>query len=493
MKGKWLFVLAFAGLGVACSFGVSGAGNRPGAGECVTVNGDRPRVVVMTDGEVDDRCSMVHFLLSTNDLDVQAIIQSNSCFQRHGWSSIHWLEKQIDDYEKAYPNLAVHDAAYPTPDYLRSVCFVGDEDESHIPERYSGAMTRPGEEPRIDPSLWPDTPGSERILELLLDSDPRTLYLCAWGGSNTAARAFWKLREDYPDRYQQALSKVVMYNIWYQDGAGSYIERNFPMVTMLLSYNFSGTWDYDSQRYMDAFVRENLRGKFGDLSTNYVQDVCSEGDSPSFFYLLGNGLRSYENPAFGGWGGQFHPVEGMPNVYVDNDKGSYFRWTEYVNRDFEARLRWCTAEKYEDANHRPRITLESERYMTVHSGDTVKLAARVEDHDGVDAEAIWRSNIGMAMRENRGIRSLEELKDKLDGELKDMVRFSSGVRAFWWQYPEAGTYKGFLDLPPMGPETRFVAPEVSSPETIHLILEATDRDTPPMSAFERVVVTVLPR
>ena len=27
----------------------------------------KPRVIVMTDGEVDDRCSMVHFLLYAND------------------------------------------------------------------------------------------------------------------------------------------------------------------------------------------------------------------------------------------------------------------------------------------------------------------------------------------------------------------------------------------------------------------------------------------
>lgn len=32
---------------------------------------------------------------------------------------------------------------------------------------------------------------------------------------------------------KRSLSKVVMYNIWYQDGAGNYIETNFPDVTMI--------------------------------------------------------------------------------------------------------------------------------------------------------------------------------------------------------------------------------------------------------------------
>ena len=93
----------------------------------------KPRVVVMTDGEVDDRCSMVHFLLYANDMQVDAIIQSNSCFQRKGWSSEPWIEEQLTAYEQLHPNLVVHDPDYPTADALRSVVYVGDEDPDHIP------------------------------------------------------------------------------------------------------------------------------------------------------------------------------------------------------------------------------------------------------------------------------------------------------------------------------------------------------------------------
>ena len=123
--------------------------------------GHMPRVVVMTDAEVDDRCSMVHFLLYSNDMEVAAIIQSNSCYQRHGWSSEPWLAKQLDAYEQVYPNLKVHDPNYPTPDYLRSVVFIGDENPDHV--QLDGSTTRhllPGTEPVIDPTDWPDTPGS---------------------------------------------------------------------------------------------------------------------------------------------------------------------------------------------------------------------------------------------------------------------------------------------------------------------------------------------
>ena len=91
-----------------------------------------PRVIVLTDAETDDRCSMVHFLLYANDMQIDAIIQTNSCFQRKGWSSEPWLEKQINAYAKVYPNLNVHDPNYPTPEYLRRKIYVGDENPEHI-------------------------------------------------------------------------------------------------------------------------------------------------------------------------------------------------------------------------------------------------------------------------------------------------------------------------------------------------------------------------
>ena len=88
----------------------------------------KPRVIAMTDGEVDDRCSMVRFLLYTNDIELLAIIQTNSVYQKHGWVAEKWLDKQVDAYEKAYPNLVIHDPDYPKPDVLRSKLFVGDND-----------------------------------------------------------------------------------------------------------------------------------------------------------------------------------------------------------------------------------------------------------------------------------------------------------------------------------------------------------------------------
>ena len=65
---------------------------------------EKPRVIAMTDGEIDDQCSMIRFLLHANDMEVVAIIQTNSIFQRGGWSNAGWIEKQLDAYEQVYPN-----------------------------------------------------------------------------------------------------------------------------------------------------------------------------------------------------------------------------------------------------------------------------------------------------------------------------------------------------------------------------------------------------
>lgn len=53
---------------------------------------NKPRVIVTTDGEADDRASMVRFLLTANEFDVEEIINSSS--QSHweggkGWNSFH--------------------------------------------------------------------------------------------------------------------------------------------------------------------------------------------------------------------------------------------------------------------------------------------------------------------------------------------------------------------------------------------------------------------
>ena len=59
----------------------------------------KPKVIVMTDGEIDDRSSMIRFLLYTCEIDLKAIIETNSMFQRRGHSGDDWYERQLDAYD----------------------------------------------------------------------------------------------------------------------------------------------------------------------------------------------------------------------------------------------------------------------------------------------------------------------------------------------------------------------------------------------------------
>ena len=103
-------------------------------------------MVVLTDGEKDDWASMVRFLLYTSDFDVDGVIQVNSRWQPNGHSNEHWYETEIDKYEEVYPNLIKHNANYPTPERLRSIMRVGNENKADLaatPSRMKTTNTRP--------------------------------------------------------------------------------------------------------------------------------------------------------------------------------------------------------------------------------------------------------------------------------------------------------------------------------------------------------------
>ena len=63
----------------------------------------------------------------------------------------------------------------------------------------------------------------------------------------------------------------------------------------------------------------------------------------------------------------------------------------------------------------------------------------------------------------------------------------------WWQYYEAGTYKGMIQLEnPFQKKLSFVAPNVDEPSTIHFIFQVTDRGKPALISYKRMIITVIP-
>jgi hypothetical protein len=112
----------------------------------------------------------------------------------------------------------------------------------------------------------------------------------------------------------------------------------------------------------------------GPLGAFYPQPCCIiEGDTPSFLSLMNNGLVSYMNPTFGGWGGRYvwrqpwletrpywtnsrgsrDTVVGIDGKSYTSDQATIWRCREAFQHDFAARMDW-TITDVAQANHNRR-------------------------------------------------------------------------------------------------------------------------------------------
>ncbi|AXB78712.1 DUF1593 domain-containing protein [Novosphingobium sp. P6W] len=434
----------------------------------------KPRVIVLTDvgSDPDDMESMVRFLLYTNEFDVAALVPSTS---RHLKDSVHpeQILKRIDAYEAVLPNLRAHAGGWPSAAALRSAVKPG------RPE-YGMAGVGAGK----------DTEGSRAIVAALDSPDPRPLWICVWGGAVDLAQALWSLRETRPAADVARLAaKLRVYSISDQDNAGPWVRRQFPDVFWIVSltahrhYNLS-TWggiSGDRMYYFEGpdfttvskeWLRENVQiGPLGKLYPSY--EFIMEGDTPSFLYLVANGLGVPEHPDYGSWGGRYGKVSEWDGVWTDTsdlvtgadgrtyqtNKATIWRWRDAFQQDFAARIQWTLQSSFKGANHAPMLTLNGQPgiapvEIVARPGDTVRLsAAGSRDPDG----------------------------DKVDYT--------------WWQYREA---EAVNRSPPVNLQrgdpldTRFIVPEVSEPTRFHVILEARDKGTPALTSYRRAIVSVSP-
>jgi hypothetical protein len=412
------------------------------------------RVIATTDGEIDDRCSMVRFLLYANEWDIQGIIHSSSKFhwkgdQTHkekGWHAVQWLDRQLDAYAQVYPKLKKHDSSYPTPDYLRSQVFVGNI-------AYVG-------------DLREATPGSDHIVQVLLDPDDSPVWLQAWGGSNTIARALKTIQEEHPDRIDEVSRKASLFLIAEQDKTlKEYIHPQWPDLQVLLSdwpsfeaiaYPWKKCQPKELHPYFDkAWMTSNIVEGHGPLCSMYETNkgrFRSEGDTPSFFHVINTGLGSHKHPTYGGWGGRFVSADG---IWKTQDvRGvwphSILRWAKDFQNDWAARADWCIKD-YDQANHPPQVVLSHKNRVVAKPGERLKLDATAStDPDG------------------------------------DRLTFN------WWIYAEAGSYSKSFDIEnSTEPTARLSVPDDALPgNTIHAICSVTDAGEPILTRYRRVIIEV---
>jgi hypothetical protein len=473
-----------------------------------------PRTIVTTDGEIDDVDTFIRMLLYANEYKVEGLVYSSSMWHYKGdgkstlytsempmtkemygkktdlrWAGEHWIQDLLAAYKKVYPNLSKNAKKFPTPEYLLSLVKVGNID-------FEGEMDK-------------ITDGSEWIKAKLLDADPDPIYLQAWGGTNTIARALKSIEEenskkpDWEKLKEKISHKAIIYTILDQDATyKKYIGIHWPKV--LTFYNstqfaaFAYPWkkmiplsmqSYFEGAYMSSKILlnhgalldmyysygdgkkqagdpEHIHGDITKIKNaqwgNFSQyDFISEGDSPAFLQLVDIGLDNLDHPNYGGWGGRFVQSAENPFRYEDGPRSADMnvetrkldnnfpqtRWLKAIQEDLAARADWCI-KPFAQSNHAPVISVKEGNAINAKAGQKIQLHVDGQDPD------------------------------------KNAIEFKA------WCYPEAGT--GIADIELQGKLASIIIPATAKKgETFHFIIEGNDNGSPSLTRYKRVIVTVI--
>jgi len=402
-----------------------------------------------------------------------------------------FIDDVVEAYEKSYPNLKVHDPDYPTPESLKAVICEGNVE--------------------FDSDISKDSPGSDLIKKCLLDDDPRPVYIQVWGGPSTASRALKSIEDEYSgaDNWEEIKAKVSSKAILCLSGCQDtsfpeYVKPNWPDVKVMMlnrgvipiGYGaIRGVSDpSDTVYYAAEWTAENiLRGPLGDNyrvwgdgkqmapndPTDYFGFVgksaaelaaegfwiwtppqrkgnfISEGDTPMFLNLVGNGLRAHENDAWGGWAGRLGELSDREKangytVAFAARRGKDDILPDFVpaaQNSFASRIAWSVTPSYEDANHEPEIS--GPIALSGAPGKTLKLKVKASDPDG------------------------------------------DAITCSWAQY-KVGSYQGDVAVAdPTKAATTVTVPADAKPgDTIHLVLTVQDDGTPTLVHYLRTIITV---
>ena len=494
----------------------------------------RPRIVITADPELDDNNSLIRFLLHSSDLDVEGLIYASSGYHWKGdgkgtkWYvsgreyarfgldtcpcvSWRWAknERFIDDaveaYEKVYPNLKVHDPKYPLPALLKSKIRYGNIE--------------------FDGDISKNSPGSDLIKSLMLDDKPGKLYITAWGGQSTIARALKSIQEEYENTTQweavkkKISRKVVLLPSGDQDDTyAKYIKPYWPDIEYR---QFTGGPNYgygaqlrakpDDSVYMTpTWMKQNVtdRGPLGGLYrvwgdgkqmvkgdrmdyfglTGYTNEQLrkmgyavwmpvqpkgtwlGEGDDFTFMNMLGNGLRAYESGSYGGWGGRA----------INDPKYNPFSTptADTSQQAMAATLSSMTEQLNKSANGFPDFFPAAQRDFAVRLKWSVTPAFSGANHPPV-----------VKIEGPLNVLASPGETIKLNGAVSDPDKDKVAIK--WWQF-QVGTYPGKITISNAdSPQLKLLIPkDAVAGQTIHVVLEANDNGSPALTAYQRVIITV---
>src|SRR5688500_5727575 len=502
----------------------------------------KPRVVVTTDPELDDSNSLIRYLLYSTDFRTEGLVYASSQFHWKGagtgkkWAvpnreyfrfglnlcpceSWRWApgERFIDDavdlYERVYRNLRVHHADYPTPAFLRSKIRWGNVD--------------------FDGDISKDTPGSDLIRDLLLDDDPEPIYVLAWGGASTIARALKSIQERHEGTSgwttvrAKVSRKAILSLSGDQDATyATYIRPNWPDIRTLTAGQGGVGVGYGAFVFASAenapyysvdWTRSNVssRGPFGAhyrvwgdgkqmvkddrfdyfgltgqtaaelRAKGYVVwlpprpkgEFLGEGDTFTYLNLLVNGLNAHREETPGGWAGRVavNPASrGAPPRAGQGGATTSFD-------DFMRRLEQAGPDgpATRPPSPQPNFTPAAQNDFAARMQWSVTPTYAGANHEPVVAV---RGGASISARPGEVVR--------LEGTASDPDGHALAVR--WWRWKDVDTYPGDVSLSePTRLATRLQVPsDATAGQTIQLVLEATDDGRPALTRYQRVVVSV---
>jgi hypothetical protein len=464
----------------------------------------KPRLFVLTDigNEPDDQMSLTRLLLYSNEIDLEGLVATTSCWQREKVSP-EIVQKVLSNYGRIQSNLLKHAGGFPTFDYLSALVKSGQP---------SYGMSAVGKDKL--------TPGAQLLIDAVDRNDPRPLYVSIWGGPNTLAQALFHIRETRrPEEVQQFIAKLRIYAISDQDDSGPWMRHEFRDLFYIVSHSTedgeessSATWTgiagdkyyrnapgADFTTVSNTWLDENVRSK-GFLGETYPYYIfIMEGDTPSFLGLLNNGLASYRNPGWGGWGGRYifrqpfgesqpfwtqggDSFPGKPNsrdtvIGVDgrsytSDQATIWRWRKAFQHDFAARMDW-TLNEFSKANHNPILVVNGDTtkdpiFIKAKVGSTVSLSAQgSKDPDGNKITYDWFYYEEAASAISKAV-SPEEILGKRGEE--------------------------YLNVPPKvrlkGNDLEKVTVVPQAPGVAHIILAVEDDGTPSLTSYRRIILEI---
>jgi len=444
----------------------------------------KPRLIVLTDlsNEPDDEESFVRLLVYSDQFDLEGLIATTSTWLRRNPRE-DLIRRDLAAYAQVRPNLVKHAAAFPPVERLLAVTRTGQTN-------FGMAAVGQGK----------STGGSQRIIEAVDRPDDRPLWVSVWGGPNTLAQALWDVRATRsPAEVDRFIAKLRVYAISDQDDSGAWIRREFSNLFYIVTPSnpatsleyYRATWTgisggrgdqtaagYHFDLVDNPWLETNVIRNHGPLGALYPRlQYIMEGDTPSFLGLIDRGLGWEISPAYGGWGGRYalyQPAGETRPIWTDNantrdrveiepgraetsNQATIWRWREHFQNDFAARMDWCVADDFKQANHNPRPVLNGNRstdvvMISAKAGATVKLSAQ-----GTDA-----GDEGQTVKVN------------------------------WWVYREAGTLAGATLAQTNGFNTEVVLPAARRAGSVHVLLQAEDDGTPRLFFYRRVIIQVTP-